>query len=312
MQVYNCLACNSNNVIHLYKMSDYDIFKCRICGTGLVRPIPGEDFLNSFYQGFIPELKLEHIISKAPIARSFFERMGLTEFLGKSFLDLGGGTGLFSYAFEQLLHGSSTYVDRDPKSCEFVRNNLKINSVIQGDVNQITTLVGPKTFDIIYSRHLIEHLTDPFSLIKNSLQLLRSNGVAIFQCPNGASLEYLAYMNSNLWKRFNTIKKSTKYSSIWILWHFISGDISHGIDPPRHLWAITKRGMYAWAQRNGYNVKIITAHLGDLPFSPWYFKRKGIRDRIEDFIGQKFLAPIRGGTHLIAKFKKLNDNRKNS
>lgn len=289
-------------------MSDYNIYKCNACGTGTVIPIPGEEILNSFYQGFLPDLKYEHIINKAPIARSFFGMMGFTQFVGKSFLDLGGGNGLFSYSFERLLHGSSTYVDRDPKSCDFVRDKLKVSNVIQGDVNNISDLVRSNRYDLIYSRHMIEHLPDPFSLIKTSLQLLQPDGIAIFQCPNGTSLEYLAYTNSNLWNRFSNICKSTPCSKTWLFWHFISGDILHGIDPPRHLWALTKKGMTAWAQRHGYDFHIFTTHLGDLPFSPGYLREKAARPIVENIIGQKFLAPIQGGTHLIAKFMKPNDN----
>lgn len=303
-----CAACNSPALKHLYNMSDYNIYKCISCGTGTVIPIPGDEILDSFYQGFIPELKHEQIINKAPIAKTFFENIGLSKFPGKSFLDLGGGNGLFSYVFEQLLHASSTYIDRDPKACGFVRDELKVSNVIQGDVSNISELVKSKRYDLIYSRHMIEHLPDPFSLIKISLQLLKPDGMAIFQCPNGASLEYLAYTDSNLWQRFNNICKSTPCSKIWLFWHFISGDILHGIDPPRHLWALTKKGIVAWAKRYGYHVDIFTTHLGDLPFSPGYLRKKGSRSIVENIVGQKFLAPIQGGTHLIAKFKKPNDN----
>jgi len=282
-------------------MSNYSVYKCIACGTGVVKPAPAENILNSYYQGFIPELKREQIVEKVLIAELFFQKIGLLKIEGKSFLDLGGGNGLFSFTFERL-HGSSTYIDRDPESCNFVRDKLKISDVIQGDVNNITDLVKDKRYDIIYSRHMIEHLPDPFSLIKRSVRLLKPDGMAIFQCPNGASLEYLAYLNSNLWDRFNNIMEFTGCSKTWLLWHFISGDILHGIDPPRHLWAITKRGLFVWAKNSGYNVDIFTAHLGDLAFSPGYHKRKGVQANIEDFIGQKLLAPIRGGTHLIAKF----------
>jgi SAM-dependent methyltransferase len=300
---FRCAACDSNALKHLYAMADYQIFKCGICGTGMVKPQPSENILNSFYQGFLPELNREQIENKSILARVFFERMGSSVLSGNSFLDLGGGNGLFSYTFERYFFGTSTYIDRDPKSCNFVRNELKIERVFHGDANNISSLAGDRRYDIIYSRHMIEHLPDPFSVINMSIQLLQPNGIAIFQCPNGDSLEYLAYLNSNLWERFNTIKRSTDCSSIWLLWRFIMGDILHGIDPPRHLWAITKRGINAWAQRHGYTVDIFTAHLGDMPFSPGYIKKKGIRAHAEDIIGQKLLSTIRGGTHLIASFR---------
>lgn len=289
-------------------MLEYDIYKCACCGTGRVIPFPEENIFHSFYQGFIPRPEYEFIIKKVSVVRTFFERIGFTKFKGKSFLDLGGGNGLFSYVFEKVLNGTSTYIDRDPQSYDFVKNTLKISNVILGNVDNITTLVGSKKYDLIYSRHMIEHLFDPFLLIKKSLQLLRPKGVAIFQCPNGASLEYLAYTDSNLWHRFNNICKSTPCSKAWLFWNFINGNILHGIDPPRHLWALTEKGISSWAQRYGYNLDIFTTHLGDLPFSPGYLRKKGKRAYIEKIIAEKFLAPIRGGTHLIARFEFNNDN----
>lgn len=304
LQPDGCAACGKKKLIKVYLFSEYCIYKCSNCGTGVASPMPDENIIKNYYNGFLPSLNREEVLKKAPLAKQFFERNKIAPSSNYKFLDLGGGTGLFSYAFEHYSFGTSTYVDRDPKSCEFVKNELKINKVLMGDVNNLFHILGQDRYDVIYSRHLIEHLVDPFGTIEKSIQILQPNGIAIHQCPNGNSLEYLIYKNSNLWDRFNKIRQSTRLSRTRLFWQFLNGEILHGIDPPRHLWAITPKGMTLWAKRNDYHVEVFTTHIGDLPFSPEFKNQKSTGFRFAKLVGQKILAPIRGGTHLINLFKK--------
>lgn len=304
LQPFGCKACGEKELRKIYLYDEYSILKCPKCGTGVASPIPDEHVIENFYNGFLSSLSKEEVLKKAPLAKKFFNRIKLTSPNNLNFLDLGGGEGLFSHAFEYYSFGTSTYVDRDPKSCEFVKKNLNINKVLTGDVNNLFTILNEDRYDVIYSRHLIEHLADPFEAIEKSIQILQHNGLAIHQCPNADSLEYLVYKNSNLWTRYRTIRESTGLSHIYLFWRFLAGDILHGMDPPRHLWAITPKGMMLWAKRKNYHVEVFTTHIGDLPFSPEFKKKKSPGFRFAKFIGQEILAPIRGGTHLIAKFCK--------
>ena len=80
----------------------------------------------------------------------------------------------------------------------------------------------------------------------------------------------------------------------------IGGGMLHGIDPPRHLWAITKEGIKKWANEKEIICNVYSYHLGDVAYSPYYQKSKNFKGKVQDFIGQHLLSRIYGGTHLVA------------
>jgi 2-polyprenyl-3-methyl-5-hydroxy-6-metoxy-1,4-benzoquinol methylase len=301
MKQDNCILC-SGDVEKKYSMNGTDIMQCSNCGTGFVNPMPSAEEISALYHGFHPNLNADSIKKKLNLGKLFFERMGLTPDKKLKFLDVGGGSGLFARAFEKYGYGKSTYVDMDPQSCEFVRNSLGISEVINADVQNLSDKYYDE-FDFIYSRHLIEHLVDPLAFIDKLLQMRVPGGQLVVQCPNGDSLEYLAYYYSNIRDRYRKIKKDTGFSKWKVLRIWLSGAILHGIDPPRHLWAFSRKGLNIWAKRKGYPVKLFTADLGDRPFSPGYSQRSKYKERIADYIGRRILSKIKGGTHLIAVFK---------
>ncbi len=299
-ELVSCALCNGA-CFRIYKMGPYDIFQCRKCGTGRVEPFPSEAELKAFYDGFHASLSVDSILHKLPIAKLLLENLDVRG-EGLRFLDVGGGSGLFSKAFEEYGFGKSTYVDLDPKACAFVKDELGVENVLHTDVLKLTDAALPP-FDLIYSRHLIEHLTDPLGFIEDLLKLKAEGGKVVIQCPNGDSLEYLAYYWSNLKNRYYKIKQASGYSKYRILWIWLTGGILHGIDPPRHLWAFSRKGIRIWAKKKIYDVDVFTTDLGDTAFSSGYSPRRRLRERIMDAFGRLCVAKIRGGTHLVAVFR---------
>lgn len=294
----SCPLCG-NECVFTYKMNKYDIFQCIHCHTARCIPFPSPEELQSFYSGFILELNKKNIDKKVKNARRFFDKMKISSEQRKlSFLDIGGGGGLFSYAFEHYGYGESTYVDLDPVSCNFVKSELGISKVINGDANDLYGCINEK-FDVIYSRHLLEHLIDPLVFLKNIMKCLAPGGLCIHQFPNGNSYEYLPYVKM-IMPRFNNIIKSTNITKWDLAQKILSGKMSHGIDPPRHLWSFTAKGIKIFTKKNGYRCQTFTAHLGDLPFTPNYSFPKSRKDQLSHLLGQQVFARIAGGTHLIA------------
>lgn len=210
-------------------------------------------------------------------------------------LDVGGGGGFYSRAFESLGYGRSTYVDLDGAACRFASEKLGLRVVLNGDV---TRLEYPRHgFDFIMCRHLIEHLPDPLPFVETLTGLLSDTGLLLIVCPNGASLEYLAYSKLGLTRRISEISRANSWSGLKVLFRLLSGDMLHGIDPPRHLWAITGKGMDAWAKNRDIHVEINTYPLTDPAFSPYYTPLSW-RDRFSSWLADKVTSRIAGGTHL--------------
>lgn len=193
-------------------------------------------------------------------------------------------------------------MDLDSQSCDFAQNTLGLKRVFNRDAVNIKEYINAK-FSFIYCRHVIEHLIDPTAFMGKIINYLDSEGLLVVQVPNGNSLEYLAYPRSSIRSRFSSICKTNNFSRMKVLRIMISGGMLHGVDPPRHLWAITKDGMKKWASKRKIVCEAHTYNLGDPAYSPYYKKgKRGLR-KVQDFIGQKLLSMIHGGTHLVSILK---------
>ncbi len=293
---------------YIYMMGDWPICQCRDCGSGFVQRMPDDETLKAFYDGFLPNLDANLQPRFREIAEMLYPRLGLQPGRQMTMLDVGGGGGFFCKAFEELGYGRGVYVDLDAQSSKFAAGQLGIETVYNCDATRLDEITDEK-FDFIYCRHLIEHLPRPTVFLWRVLGLLKDNGIFVVQYPNGDSLEYLAYTHLNIGYRFNKIRMNSGFSRLKMLWIMLSGGILHGLDPPRHLWAISRKAVKVWAKNNNVACRMFACHLGDVPFSPGFQPKKSILGKLRDFTGQKILAPIKGGTHAVAILTRGNLKR---
>jgi 2-polyprenyl-3-methyl-5-hydroxy-6-metoxy-1,4-benzoquinol methylase len=298
----SCLFCKGA-ASYIYHMGGYPIYQCFSCGTGFVCPMPEQESINKLYEGFIPNLNENQMPTFKNIASELFTQLGLGSGINLKMLDIGGGNGFFCKAFEELGYGQGTYVDLDAQSCRFAREQLHLTRVIPCDAIDLRKYTDEK-FDFIYCRHVIEHLVNPTAFILTIFEFLGDQGIFVVQFPNGDSLEFLAYPHRNIGYRFNRIRASSNQSIIKTLWIMISGGILHGMDPPRHLWAISRKGIQEWSNENRILCETFSRHMGDIPFAHGISKNNTIARKLTDFMGQRMLSPIYGGAHLVAILKK--------
>ncbi len=149
----------------------------------------------------------------------------LEEFLGqiqnKTILDVGSGSGLFSYAMYLMGAKEITSFDIDPDSVKCTRllqNSVKRKErwhVFQGSILDKEFLKKLKKYDIIYAWGVLHHTGNMWEAIKNTSKLVKKNG-----------LLYLAIYNktrtSQYWlkmkKLYNLLPKIGK--SIMVLVYF--------------------------------------------------------------------------------------------
>jgi len=284
-----------------YRMDSYPVWQCIRCGTGCAWPMPEPALVQRYYRGFLAatnERRLAAFGALREAARSVFRDMGLAPGGALRMLDVGGGGGFFSRAFEECGYGESTYVDLDPLSCAFARERLGLRRVVNGECADVAAREGGR-FDFIYCRHVIEHLPDPAALLESMVLCLAPRGVLAVQFPNGDSLEYLAYPAEMRW-RWAAMRRGSRLSATRLLWLMLAGAMLHDLDPPRHLWAVTGAGVTAWARGRGLECRVRTADLGDPAYSPYYARSSDLAGRARDFVGQRVLARLRGGCHCVA------------
>ena len=77
-----------------------------------------------------------------------------------------------------------TGIDMDPQLINYLSSKYPKSNFIHGDMDKILELIKDKKFDTIILAALIEHISDPISLISNLVQLLKPNGTIIITTPN--------------------------------------------------------------------------------------------------------------------------------
>ncbi|MDB4695136.1 class I SAM-dependent methyltransferase, partial [bacterium] len=160
-----------------------------------------------------------------------------------------------------------------------------------------------KKFDLIYCRHVIEHLVAPQRLVRECAELLTPEGVFVLQCPNGQSKEGLLF--PHYWLKFLRLTRdSNEWGKTKTFLYSLSRRYGWGIDPPRHLWGITGNAIESlFASDDRYSVKIRTASLADPVFSP-YWRPNGRRERIIGSVNKRVAGKLFQGMQLIAEIRR--------
>lgn len=298
MDKVKCIFCG-DDAEFVYMHDEYELYSCKGCRTSFVNNMPTQEQLAVYYDGFNTNysLKLQtkmRIVSKA--FQDFYKTLNFPA--NAKMLDIGGGGGFFSLAFEKYGFGVATYVDLDNVACEYAKN-LGLKNVIYGDVCDESTLPQDEKFDFIYCRHVIEHIPNPLPIINKAIDLLKPNGLFILQFPNGLSLENLAprrwrekYIN-----KFLSSNNVTRGQAIKMLY---SIKVGNDIDPPRHLWGISKKGISTFLRkRDDIEFSIETASIRDKIWSPHYVNTNDYT-RLSLFLHR---LPY-GGNHMICKIRK--------
>jgi 2-polyprenyl-3-methyl-5-hydroxy-6-metoxy-1,4-benzoquinol methylase len=189
--------------------------------------------------------------------KSLQEKLGLSDLTGKTFLDIGSGSGLFSLAAHRL--GARVYsfdYDQDSVDCtlylkkNYARNNLEW-SVEQGSVLDQTFLNKFGQVDIFYSWGVLHHTGHMFQAFENVSHLVKDAGILFISVYNDQG------RRSRYWK---TIKKSYIQGNILLkmiilflciigLWGIIFlKDFLTSLNPLKTWFSYGKnnRGMSAW------------------------------------------------------------------
>ncbi len=141
--------------------------------------------------------------------QSIRDFLDIDDLAGKSFLDIGCGSGLFSYAAHMLGAGPIVSFDIDPFSarcCKHWHQKAGCPSdwqVLEGSVLDGSFLrsIKPKTFDVVYAWGSLHHTGRMWDAIENASKFVADNGhfyLSIYNKKRGAR-------GSNYWlkiKRF--------------------------------------------------------------------------------------------------------------
>jgi SAM-dependent methyltransferase len=143
------------------------------------------------------------------------------------FLELGAGSGETLKHFKDF-GWDAEGLDFDPEAVKVCAlKGLKVN---EGDLHSQRFNSG--SFDAIFSAHVMEHVAQPSELMRESIRILKANGLFVAITPNGKSVLH------------------SVFKSDW-----------RGLEPPRHLHIFTKDALLSAAKQAGFSyVEVLTSN----------------------------------------------------
>ena len=162
------------------------------------------------------------------------QRHEMLEFLpstAKKILDVGCGEANFASLVAKHTQGEVWGIELDIQSSEIAQK--KLHKVFCGTAEDHLKNLPDHYFDAIYFNDVLEHLIDPYSLLKNILPKLSTQGVVIASIPH---VRYFRVLTQLIFKR------EWKYEDTGVL-------------DKTHLRFFTKKSMIRMFQENGYLVQ---------------------------------------------------------
>jgi 2-polyprenyl-3-methyl-5-hydroxy-6-metoxy-1,4-benzoquinol methylase len=264
----------------------------RICSCGYCHftTMPGKAWFEDFYNaqwdsaGQVPKEKMASAESSYHRNISWLTRFAPN--LDASILDAGAGYGHFLQAARRSGYRNIQGIEPSAHRSEHCRANLNLDvttEFIENCIEVFRSESGLKLFDVIYSNHVLEHVYDIDSALKNFYQMLKPGGLFVFVVPNWLQME-----------------------SVVIMAHFL-GHIRH----------FTPKAFVLLLQRHGFEVQHV-----DNDVSISIVGRKPIANertieneefleplpsRLEELVEEKIAKELFGGD--MRQFRKDNDRK---
>ena len=240
-----CLICDSSSR-YMYKwIHPYSLYYCPKCKSLFSNPIPSENELNKYYQGFLYKKTSSDNLRK-PILK---KKKELKELFGNqiehglSFLDYGGGTGMASLAAAEL-GLKVTLCEIDSEAVDFVRS-LKTDYSI--NICSNLSELEEQSFDFIFADNVIEHVRQPQVLMSTLYAHLNQHGQLIVKTPNARNTELLFHPMVSVRGYIKRVYQFNNFSTAIFAAFFRPWTL----DPPRHLYSFSAISLNLLAEQSG-------------------------------------------------------------
>jgi 2-polyprenyl-3-methyl-5-hydroxy-6-metoxy-1,4-benzoquinol methylase len=179
-----CVSCGGSRFAPALRCDGFSFVRCADCGLTQQNPQPSEESVAARYGERHGEDYLRYeLANEAPFLRLqelALRDIGFGGLRPGRILDVGCATGALLYSLKK--QGWETAgVELCGPSAEYARNSRGI------DVRTSTLERAgfpDRSFDVVHASHLIEHLNDPRSFVREAKRVLKENGVLLISTPN--------------------------------------------------------------------------------------------------------------------------------
>lgn len=190
-----CPACGSDGKT-FFKKYGFSHMLCPDCRTIYCSPRPDDSLTSRYYTQYLAPELWTRLLLKADLQRKIVQYTPRVEKIvavlravgtspGGIALDLGAGSGAFAACLKKTdFFGDVVALDISP-SCVRACRDAGL-SAKQGTINDVKS----GSVDLICMNDLIEHVFDPFTLLKECCRTLKPGGCLAIATPNGEGFDF--------------------------------------------------------------------------------------------------------------------------
>jgi len=161
-------------------------YKCPSCGLIYLLNVP-ED-LGKYYPADYYTIPNDRESLLANSAREQYKLEIVQQFINMGrILEIGPALGTFAFLAKQSGFDVDV-IEMDKQCCHFIQNELGIRA-IQSDV-PMAALAGLSGYNVITLWQVIEHLPDPWSVLKVAVEKLLPGGILVISAPNPDAFQF--------------------------------------------------------------------------------------------------------------------------
>ena len=185
-----CIICNGKNLESWAKIDYLEAKKCKDCGMISVNPHLNDEGLSKVYENYFSHrLDEKELFEKRKIMYKI-DHDWITKFINHGkILDVGCSGGQFLNTFDpNKWERQGVEIDKDTAEFAKTQYDIPVN------IGYFPEISFEEKFDLIVIRGVIEHFSDPISVLKKCAEVLKPNGfLFITATPVGNSFAFNVY-----------------------------------------------------------------------------------------------------------------------
>lgn len=185
-----CNLCGADRFVHFFDetpmpLYTFSVARCEKCGLISTHPLPDDEFLAKLYSYESYKDKtvsgtycLDEHISSVDFAFVLHRLRALAS--GNKLLDVGCGVGTFVKSALEA-GWDSCGIEPSPYASKMAEENLK-DHIYHGFLH--SSGFPTASFDVVTLWYVLEHVSDPMSILSHSRTLLKDGGLIFIAVPN--------------------------------------------------------------------------------------------------------------------------------